>query len=269
MSKITETFKQLKSDGKKGLVVFVMCGDPDVDSMVDILNEVANAGADVIELGIPFSDPTADGPVIQAAAERALAKGTSVQHAIQVVSEFRKNNSETPVLLFGYLNPVWNMGVDQFIRKSEEAGVDGYLCVDLPAGVDPVTEKKFLDSNLDLISLIAPTTGQSRLEEVVQRAQGFLYTVSVAGVTGGSVGGRGDIERMVKDVKALSEIPVAVGFGIDSPEKAAEIARFSDAVVVGSALIREIEDSGGTSLLLPRVGEFVKQLREGIDQVQG
>ena len=239
-TRITRRFAQLKRAGRSGLVVFVTAGDPDAATSVGILNGLARAGADLIELGVPFSDPMADGPAIQASSQRALKNGITLRKILKIVTDFRRQDDATPIVLMGYYNPIYVYGVDDFIRDAKAAGVDGLIVVDLP----PEEEKELClparDAGLNFISLTAPTTDAARLPRVVRNASGFVYHVSIAGITGTRSALIGDVGRAVERIRSVTDLPVAVGFGIKTPEQAADVARVADAAVVGSAIVNTV-----------------------------
>jgi tryptophan synthase alpha chain len=246
LSRIEAKFAALAAEGRAGFVAYIMAGDPDAATALAIMKGLPGAGADIIELGMPFSDPMAEGPTIQFAAQRSLAGGMTISGTLETVRAFRKGDETTPVILMGYLNPVLNRGFDTFARDAAEAGVDGLIIVDCPPEEsDPLADA--LDAvGISLIRLAAPTTDDKRLPAVVRRTSGFVYYVSVAGVTGVKEADADAVAPAVKRVKAASGLPVAVGFGIKTPERAAEVARVADAVVVGSALVEVIADTIST-----------------------
>jgi tryptophan synthase alpha chain len=263
MGRISRTFQNLKKRGETGLIPFLTAGDPDLGTTEELLRTLAAAGADIIELGVPFSDPMADGPVIQKASERALAGGASLRGILDLVARFRAE-SDIPIVLMGYFNPVFVFGIREFAIEAAQAGVDGVLLVDLPAEEREELHPDFKQAGIDLIQLIAPTTPPERTATLARNAEGFLYYVSMTGVTGSRRADPKKIREAVGALRAQSPVPVAVGFGIDSPEAAAEIGAFADAVVVGSALVKVIAEHGGSSELVPRVAEFVQALKRGL-----
>ncbi|GGD16816.1 tryptophan synthase subunit alpha [Aquisalinus flavus] len=239
-SRITARFETLKAENRAAFIPFIMAGDPDYDTSLDLMKQLPAAGADLIELGICFTDPMADGPAIQAAGLRALAAGQTLKKTLQMVREFRKEDDATPIILMGYYNPVYSMGVDNFLAEAKDAGVDGLIVVDLPPEEDEELCLPAGKTGLDFIRLATPTTDDKRLPSVVKNTSGFVYYVSVAGITGGATGANDTVSSAVGRLKAASGLPVAVGFGVKTPERAAEIARTADAVVVGSALIEAL-----------------------------
>lgn len=241
MTRISDTFAKAKKERRAALVSYVMAYDPDLKTSFEIMLGLPKAGADVIELGVPFSDPMADGPTIQRAGLRALENGATLKKTLAMVNDFRKENKTTPVILMGYLNPILHYGIKNFVRDAENSGVDGFIIVDLP----PEEEKEFTDiskpSGLSLVKLTAPTTDAARAKIVLKNASGFVYYVSVAGITGTKSAETSDIKEAVNMLKKHTKLPIAVGFGIKTPEQAAKIAKIADGVVVGSAFVNLIE----------------------------
>lgn len=242
-NRIEKRFAALAAEGRAGFVAYVMAGDPDPATALEIVRGLPAAGADIIEIGFPFSDPMAEGPPIQKAAQRALKGGMTLNGTFDLIRAFRRDDAETPIVLMGYLNPIVNRGVETFARQAAEAGVDGLIVVDCPPEeADPLADA--LDgAGISLIRLATPTTDDKRLPAVVRRTTGFVYYVSVAGVTGVKEADAESVAPSVVRVREASGLPVAVGFGIKTPERAAEVARVADAVVVGSALVEEIAGS--------------------------
>jgi tryptophan synthase alpha chain len=243
--RIDARFSALKAEGRAGFVAYVMAGDPDTATAAAILKGLPAAGADIIELGFPFSDPMAEGPPIQRAALRALQAGMTLRGTLELVRGFRKDDAQTPIILMGYLNPLMSYGFDAFATDAAQAGVDGLIVVDCPPEeADPLADA--LDrASLALIRLATPTSDDARLQVVVRRTSGFVYYVSVAGVTGVKEADAAVVAPAVARVRKASGLPVAVGFGIKTPERAAAVARVADAVVVGSALVDQIADGAG------------------------
>ena len=237
MSRIADRFEALKAEGRGGLVTFVTAGDPDLDTSREILFGLAAAGADLIELGMPFSDPMADGPAIQAGSLRALKGGMTLKKTLALVAEFRKQDNETPVVLMGYYNPIYIYGTDAFTADAKAAGVDGLIIVDLPPEEVHEIEGPARAAGIDIIYLTAPTSDDARLPVVVARASGFVYYVSITGITGTRSAAIGDIQSAVERIRRHTDLPIGVGFGIKTPEQAAEIASVANAAVVGSALV--------------------------------
>src|SRR5213083_2567519 len=259
MSRIRETFASLKRAGRGGFIPFIVAGDPDLSATELLLVELAAAGADIIELGVPFSDPVADGETIQRASERALGNGITVSDALSCVSN-AKQHIDVPIVLFSYFNPLLSFGTDKLANDAKEAGVDAVLVTDLiPEEAEAWTET-LTEFDLDPIFLVAPTTSDKRLKEIARQARGFIYAVSRAGVTGTRDEMTGDAEALVKRVRSVSDLPVAVGFGISTAEQIRQVWHFAEAAVTGSAIVREIEKLAGSADLVDRIGEFARSL---------
>lgn len=265
-TRIEARFAQLKAENRAAFVAYVMAGDPDFAVGLDILKGLPAAGADLIEVGFPFSDPMAEGPPIQRAALRALANGMTLNKTLAAIAEFRKGDQTTPIIMMGYANPLVHHGFEAFARDAAEAGVDGLICVDIPPEeADPLADA--LDAHeLSLIRLATPTTDDARLPVVIRRTSGFVYYVSVAGVTGVKEADADVVAPNVARIRAASGLPVAVGFGIKTPERAAEIARVADAAVVGSALVEEVAsglamNESVTARVLSKVESLAKAVR--------
>lgn len=257
---ISSAFHRCREEGRAALVPYFTAGHPSADATVDVLAAVADGGADVIELGIPFSDPLADGPTIQASSFQSLRNGTTVERVLRDLAEFRAG-SETPVVLFTYLNPVLRYGVDRFLAEAVEAGANGLLLTDLPTGADADLEEAVIASPLDLIRLIAPTTPLERVPEVARGGSGFLYYISRTGVTGARQELRAELKEEVDAIRGAVDLPVAVGFGISTPEQAATVGGLADGVVVGSALVQRLGEEG-----IEAGAEFVRALREALER---
>jgi tryptophan synthase alpha chain len=264
MTRIGKKFAQLKKEGRKALITFVTAGDPDLALTERLIPSMAAAGADIIELGMPFSDPMADGPTIQLSSERALAGGTTLAAILAMVKRVRQV-CDVPILLMGYFNPVFIFGQERFCREAAAAGVDGVLLVDLPPEEAGEFSRLAKGAGVDLISLLTPTSDPSRMEKVKRVGSGFIYYVSVAGVTGARSTVATDIGSMVEKIRSRASLPVAVGFGISTPDQAAQVAGVADGVVVGSALVKLFEQHGGDELL-ERVCATVTGLKAGIDR---
>jgi len=260
MNRIEEKFSVVGDGGRSALICYLTAGDPSIELTRDIVLELEKNGADIIELGIPFSDPMADGPTIQLASERALANGTTIHDVIKLSKELREH-SEIPIILFGYYNPFFAYGLEKFAKDAKEAGVDGILVVDLPPE-ESEEFKKHLDKNdLNLIFLLAPTSTEKRIDLVSDNAGGFIYLVSVTGVTGARPGMEYSLSSLTKDIKVKSGIPVGIGFGVSTPKQAKDISQYADAVIVGSALVRIIEKNGKErDALLKEIGQFTHSL---------
>jgi len=241
--RIERRFQALKKEGRSGLVTFTMMGDPDIETSFEILRGLPGAGADIIEIGSPFTDPMADGPVIQVAGQRALKGGITLEKTIDLVRRFREEDGETPLILMGYYNPIYIYGVERFLRDALDAGLDGLIIVDLPPEEDAELCLPALEAGLAFIRLTAPTTDDARLPRVLENSSGFVYYISITGITGADAASSASIEAAVARLRRHTELPVAVGFGIKTPEQAGEVARVADAAVVGSAIITAIENS--------------------------
>ena len=266
MSRLPACFSRCRTAGRKALIPYVTAGDPDPGVTVSLMHAMVNAGADIIELGVPFSDPMAEGPVIQRAMERALEHDVTLDDVLGMVTEFRQQDNETPVVLMGYLNPVEVKGYREFADAASEAGVDGVLVVDMPPeeAVDLVSALRARD--LNMIFLVAPTTDKQRIEAITRAGSGFIYYVSLKGVTGA---GHLDIEAVkdrVSEIHKLTELPVGVGFGIKDAASAAQIASAADAIVVGSALVRKVEENTTSSEQINQaVAGLLSEMRQAMD----
>jgi tryptophan synthase alpha chain len=241
VSRIAERFAELRALNRAGFIPFITAGDPDADSSFEILQKLAGVGADIIELGMPFSDPMADGPAIQASSMRALKSGMSVKGTLHLVERFRARDAKTPIVLMGYYNPIHAYGAEHFLRDAAHAGVDGLIIVDLGPEEDADFRKQAAKRDLDIVRLATPTTDDKRLATVLDGASGFLYYVSVAGVTGTKTFTSTDVSAAITRIRRATQLPCAVGFGIKTPEQAAGIARIADAAVVGSSIVTRIE----------------------------
>ena len=263
-SRIDRRFAALKAAGRTGLIPFVTAGDPLPQHTVALMHALVEAGADLIELGVPFSDPMADGPVIQHASERAIARGVGLRDVLSWVSEFRTRDTDTPVVLMGYLNPLEIHGYARFADEAVAAGVDGVLVVDCPLEESAVLEP-LRQAGLQQILLAAPTTAPGRMVRLCGSAEGFLYYVSFAGITGAARLSTGDIAERVAAIRAMSRSPVAVGFGVRDAQSAKAIAAFADAVVIGSALVESLADAPDAQALATRARDFVAPIRAALD----
>ncbi|MER3546355.1 MAG: tryptophan synthase subunit alpha [Rhodanobacteraceae bacterium] len=263
MNRISIRFDELQARKRAALIPFITAGDPLPDVMVSVMHALVEAGADAIELGVPFSDPMADGPVIQHASERALAHGVGIAQILQWVRAFRQRDANTPMVLMGYLNPIEIFGLEKFAREASEAGVDGVLIVDCPIEEDAVLQP-LRDAGLQRILLAAPTTSDARLRQIAEAAEGYLYYVSFAGITGATRLHADEVEERVQALKKLCEVPVAVGFGIKDAEGAKRIGAFADAVVIGSALVEHLAGSTDANEVCTRAHEFLAPIRKAM-----
>ncbi|MHC8596736.1 tryptophan synthase subunit alpha [Arenicellales bacterium IMCC55707] len=241
--RIASTFSRLSKEHRAGLVTFITAGDPNLQTSLEILHRLPSAGADIIEIGMPFSDPMADGPAIQAASLRSLANGGSLRATLEMVRSFREKNQTTPLILMGYFNPIYQYGTTQFVNDAASAGVDGLIMVDLPPEEDDELCDPARTAGLHWIRLVTPTTNAGRLSDVLANSSGFVYYVSIAGITGTQSAAAASIEKAVQQIKSKSDLPVAVGFGIKTREQVKEIGNIAEGVVVGSAIVNEIEQN--------------------------
>ena len=268
MTRITDTFAALRTRREVALIPYITAGDPNLDTTFEIVHELARQGADLIELGVPFSDPMADGPTHQRAAERALKSGTSLSRILNLVQRLRQS-LDLPIILFSYYNPIFRYSGERFAADARAAGVDGVLCVDLPPEEADELKRATDKNDLDLIFLLAPTSSLARASAVLTRARGFVYYVAVTGVTGARNSLPAGLSEMVRRIRAISPVPVGVGFGISSPAQVTEVAQLADAVIVGSAISQIIEDHQGQADLIPQVGSFVSSLKQALrDQAE-
>jgi tryptophan synthase alpha chain len=264
MSRIADCFAALRRRHEVALVPFIMAGDPDLDATRAVIRAAVDAGADLLELGVPFSDPTADGPVIQRAAVRALQRGTSLRQILEMVAELRRTGLETPIVLFGYYNPIFHYGPARLAGDAARAGVDGLLVVDLPPEEADELWTPARAAGLDVIFLLAPTSDERRVRAVLRKATCFVFFVFMTGITGTNAIDVGDVRCIVEQLRAQCRLPIGVGFGITTPAEAAAVASYADAAVVGSALVRRIEATGGTPELVAEVGGFIRTLKDAI-----
>ncbi|MDM8560002.1 tryptophan synthase subunit alpha [Candidatus Parabeggiatoa sp. HSG14] len=264
MNRITTCFDNLRAKKRAALIPFITAGDPNSEMTVSLMHTLVEAGANVIELGVPFSDPVADGPVIQRASERAVSKGIGLRDVLDIVKTFRAQNQTTPVVLMGYFNPIEIMGYETFVQTAQSVGVDGILTVDLPP--EEVTEFTTLLRSHEIASifLVAPTTATERIKRLCLQAEGYLYYVSVKGVTGSANLDVMAVADKVAEIRQYTDLPIGVGFGIKNAESAAKIAKISDAVIVGSALVQLVETEPQDKLL-GTIGTFLRELREATD----
>ena len=256
MSRIAAKFASLKAEGKSAFVSYIMAGDPDFDTCLEMVRGLPAAGVDIIELGAPFTDPMADGPAIQLAAQRALGVGMSLQRTLDLVRAFREGDATTPIVLMGYYNPIYSMGVEAFLTEAKDAGVDGLIVVDLPPEEDAELCLPAATHGIDFIRLTTPTTDDKRLPKVMQNTSGFIYYVSINGITGTAEADADLIAPEVARIKAASDLPVCVGFGIKTPETARAIAGIADGAVVGSAIVQRIGEGQSVEQVLGFVGEL-------------
>jgi len=259
MTRIDATFARLKAEGKKAFVSYIMGGDPDAATSLAVMQGLPAAGVDIIELGMPFTDPMADGPTIQLAGQRALDKGMTMDDVLDMVRAFRKGDSTTPIVLMGYYNPIYSRGVDRFLADAKEAGIDGLIVVDLPPEEDDELCIPAQKAGLNFIRLATPTTDAKRLPKVLQNTSGFVYYVSITGITGAAAAQATDVGPEVARIKAATDLPVIVGFGITTPESARAIASVADGCVVGSAIVKDI----GAGKPVADVLSFVASLSAG------
>ncbi len=268
MSRIEACFNAIKENNKKALIPFITAGDPSADLTLDLMHEMVAAGADIIELGIPFSDPMADGPVIQRASERALEKGINTDDVFNIVGEFRAKDNTTPVILMGYLNPVEVMGYKQFAEKAAKVGVDGLIIVDLPPEESEELITVLKPHEIDQIFLISPTTHDERLDKICEVASGFLYYVSLKGVTGSNQLDVGAVDEKLGQIRSKTKLPIGVGFGIRNAQIAEAVGRICDAVVVGSALVERIAKHAENSEKMKKeISLFIGSLRTALDSI--
>lgn len=264
MSKIKSVFEALAKKKAKALIPFITAGDPGPDMTIEILHALVESGADMIELGIPFSDPMADGPVIQRASERAIANNVGIKKTIEIAKEFRKKNKHTPLILMGYANPMEAIGIELFIQLIHEADVDGVITVDYP----PEESKKFVEQlkekEIDSIFLLSPTTEDKRIKLIIEQATGFIYYVSLKGITGSANIDINQVIQRVRNIKNFTKLPVGVGFGVKNAKTAKEVSLISDAVVVGSRIVQEIENTSGSELI-SKIKKLMTEMKQAIN----
>ena len=271
MSRLSQVFADLQADKRRGLIPYVVAGDPSAEGTVPLMHSLVDAGADILELGVPFSDPMSEGPVIQKGHERALANGMSLHRVLSMVAEFRKDNNRTPIVMMGYANPIERFGYEAFAAASAEAGVDGLITVDLPPEEVDTIDGALKDVGLDNIFLISPTTPEPRAQRIVERARGFIYYVAVKGVTGSGELDTDEVARNVALIREKTSLPIAVGFGIKNAASASAVAASADAVVVGSALIAEMEQKARSAEGLEEIQihsaavKLLQSIRVGVD----
>ena len=272
-SRIASRFAALHEEGRPALVTFITAGDPDLENSLAIMKALPEAGADIIELGMPFSDPMADGPAIQVASQRALKAGQTMIKTLDMVRRFREHDASTPVVLMGYYNPIYVYPVDKFLREAKSAGVDGLIVVDVPPEADDELCLPALATGIDFIRLATPTTDDERLPRVLENTAGFLYYVSIAGITGTAAPDPGAVHAQVARIKHHTTLPVAVGFGVKTPAQVRDIAKGADGVVVGSAVVNTLAESldaegRATTETVPRISAFVRDLAAGVRKPQ-
>ncbi len=265
MSRIDAKFAALKAEGKAAFVSFVMAGDPDYATALELVRGLPEAGVDIIELGMPFTDPMADGPSIQLAGQRALESGMTLARTLEMVRAFREGDVTTPIILMGYYNPIYSRGVADFLAEAKQSGVDGLIVVDLPPEEDDELCLPAVEAGLHFIRLATPTTDNRRLPAVLKNTSGFVYYVSITGITGAASAVAGDVGPEVARIKGKTDLPVCVGFGVKTPDNAADIARVADGVVVGSAIVDQIGDGKSPAEVL----DFVRALAEGAHSARG
>ncbi len=269
MSRLEKRFADLRAQSRAALVPFITAGDPHPDTTVGLMHALVTAGADVLELGVPFSDPMADGPVIQAANERALAHGVGLMDVLAMVAQFREQDEATPVVFMGYMNPIESIGLETFARAAVSAGVDGLIAVDLGIEEAPDSLPQMRAAGLDCIFLLAPTTSNERMAHICASAQGFIYYVSLKGVTGSDRLDTKTLAARIQGIRQHTALPVAVGFGIRTPEDAAAVAQVADAVVVGSALVNLVADNAEDKAgLMQAVPALVAKMRQAMDEAK-
>jgi tryptophan synthase alpha chain len=266
MSRIGQRFEQLRSEGRTGLSPYVTGGDPSPQSTVPLMHALARAGADVIELGVPFSDPMADGPVIQRASDRAIRQGVGLQECLKFVADFRRGDQATPIVLMGYANPIERMGTDRFVQLASDAGVDGVLVVDYPPEECAELAERLRMRAIDPIFLLAPTSTERRVDEIARVARGYVYYVSLTGITGAGHLDVASVAERIPSIRARVRLPVGVGFGIKDAASARAIAQVADAVVIGSRVIQAMEDAGEAAAV-DAAAAFVSSIRSALDRV--
>jgi len=264
MSRIANTFKALKEANRKALIPYITAGDPHPDLTVSMMHALVDSGADMIELGIPFSDPMADGPTIQRASERALAHHVGLSHVFNMVKTFREKDTQTPIILMGYANPIEAIGAETFVERAKVSDVDGIITVDYPPEECTQFTKLLKEKNIDSIFLLSPTSELDRVKLIIEQASGFLYYVSLKGVTGAANIDIEQVKSKVSMIRELTDLPIGVGFGVKDAATAKEVAKISDAVVVGSRMIQEVENSNKDNLI-QNISKLMKELREAVN----
>lgn len=269
MSRLAQTFAALAKTGKTALIPYITAGDPEPTATVPFMHALVKAGADILELGIPFSDPMADGPIIQAACERALRHHVSLTNVLEMVTEFRRNNSDTPIVLMGYANPLEVMGYAQFAERAAKAGVDGVITVDLPPEEAEAVISEFKRNNIDPVFLLAPTSTDERIRKICALASGFVYYVSLKGVTGAATLNTDEVATKLAGIRKHTRLPVGVGFGIRDAETARRVGRIADAVVVGSAIVKRIAEHQNRPVDAQReIAALIAEMRVALDDAE-
>ncbi|MEC8621724.1 MAG: tryptophan synthase subunit alpha [Pseudomonadota bacterium] len=262
--RIKNTFEEVATDNRAALITFITAGDPNIETSMKILGALPDAGADLIELGMPFTDPMADGPIIQLSSQRALRSGHNTSRTLEMVKKFRRQNQHTPIILMGYFNPIYNYGISKFCDDASTAGVDGLIVVDLPPEEDEQLRKPAKTSNIDFIRLTTPTSDTKRLPKLVTNASGFIYHVSVAGITGAQTAEQKSLKKSLSQIRKYTDLPIAVGFGIKTPEDVMNISKIADAAVVGSAIVEKIADGSDSAHMVENILGFVRSLSNAV-----
>ena len=265
-NRIDLKFASLKKESEKALIAYITAGDPNLETTRDLIFRLEEAGVDILELGIPFSDPTADGPVIQAASQRSLKKGTTLQKILKLVASVRKK-SLIPIILFGYYNPIYAYGVSRFSADAKKAGIDAILVVDLPMEEADSFRAEMNKQTIHFISLIAPTTSKERIRKIAQKARGFLYYISIAGITGTTVPNFENVSEKIKLIRKETTLPIVLGFGISSPEQARNLSSVADGIVVGSAFVKRIEENQRNEDLNKKIYQFARDLKNAMGKI--
>lgn len=269
MNRFEERFSTLEKSGKKALVVYIVAGDPVPGITVDLMHKMVSSGASIIELGVPFTDPEAEGAVIQLAHERALRSGVTLTDTMAMAQEFRKQDTKTPIVLMGYVNPIEAMGYDVFVEKAVTAGIDGTIIVNLPPEEGETLGRAMTEHGLSPIYLLSPTTLEARAKMICEQSRGFVYYVSLKGTTGASNLNYPEIEQRVAKFQKMTRTPILVGFGIKDAESAGKISKFADGAVVGTAIVKIVADNESQpDVILKEVGELISSIREGMDSAQ-
>jgi tryptophan synthase alpha chain len=268
MNRIDTAFAQLQAEHRSALIAFLTVGDPDLETTRELMRVAVESGADLLELGVPFSDPTADGPVLQRSLDIGLRQGASLTKAFELIADFRRESS-VPVVLYGYYNPIFHYGLERFAADARTAGVDGILVVDLPPDEAGELLRWTRPAGIHFVCLLAPTSGPERIRKVLRHAAGFVYYVSVTGVTGAKPMQADEVRPVIERLRGETKLPIGVGFGISTPEQAEAVARFADAAVVGSAIMRVVDAHRGRPGLVHEVGSFISSLKEGVRRSAG